>query len=113
MPRIDLSFESGEESLSVRRFAVREAVSELFTVSIWARSREPSLDLDALVGQAAALHVEGEGSSPLGRSGRGWTGSDERRHASSSAVKTGGALRPFLRGGAGNRAGETSFLSRS
>src|SRR5262245_22915808 len=85
MSRIELSFESGEGSLEVRRFAVREAVSEPFTVSIWARSTEPSIELDALVGQKAGLHVEGAAG------GRRWTGiceHAEQLQAESTSLST-------------------------
>ena len=58
MPALDLSFASGESSLSVRRFAIHEGLSTLFAVSVWARSPDPSLALDSLVGQPAALRVE-------------------------------------------------------
>jgi type VI secretion system secreted protein VgrG len=58
MPALDLSFASGESSLSVRRFAVHEGLSTLFSVSVWARSPDPSLALDSMVGQPASLRVE-------------------------------------------------------
>src|SRR4051794_28134274 len=58
MPALELSFASGESSLSVRRFAVHEGLSTLFSVSVWARSTDSSLALDALVGQPAALRIE-------------------------------------------------------
>ena len=58
MPLLQLSFASGEDSLSVRRFVIHEAVSSLFSVSVWARSRNPSIDLSALVGQPAGLRIE-------------------------------------------------------
>src|SRR6185295_58388 len=58
MPALDLSFASGESSLSVRRFAVHEGLSTLFSVSVWARSPDPSLSLDSLVGQPAALRID-------------------------------------------------------
>jgi type VI secretion system secreted protein VgrG len=74
MPRIELSFESGEDSLSVRRFSVREAVSQPFEVSVWARSPEPALDLDRLVGHEAGLRVEGGDSAAQPGGGRRWTG---------------------------------------
>lgn len=57
MPVLELSFESGESSLSVRRFSVQEAVSSLFSVSIWARSESPAIDLEAIVGKAASFRV--------------------------------------------------------
>ena len=57
MTILGLSFAGGEESLSVRRFAVNEAISSLFTVSIWARSESPAIDLEAIVGRPASLRV--------------------------------------------------------
>ncbi|AUX49053.1 uncharacterized protein SOCE26_105980 [Sorangium cellulosum] len=58
MPRLSLWFASKEESLSVRRFSVREQMSSLFEVSILAVSEIEDLDLDSLVGKAAAFRVE-------------------------------------------------------
>jgi len=57
MPVLELSFASGESSLSVRTFAVHEAVSNLFAISIIARSESPSIDLEAIIGQAGSLRV--------------------------------------------------------
>ena len=57
MPVLELSFASGEASLSVRRFSVREAASALFTVSIWARSPNEDLDLGSIVGKPAGLRI--------------------------------------------------------
>ena len=56
-PMLHLSFESGEDSLSVRRFIVHEGLSELFQVSVWARSPDDDLDLESFVGKAAAFGV--------------------------------------------------------
>jgi type VI secretion system secreted protein VgrG len=62
------------EPLSVHRFSVREALSSLFSVSIVARSPEPSLDFDAIVGRPAALRiVTGYGFARDG-GGRRWAG---------------------------------------
>ncbi|WP_437937837.1 type VI secretion system Vgr family protein [Sorangium sp. So ce341] len=58
MSRLSLSFASKEESLSVRRFSVREQISSLFEVSILAVSEIEDLDLDSLVGKAAAFKAE-------------------------------------------------------
>lgn len=55
---LELHFASGERSLSVRRFVIHEAVSSLFSVTVWALSPDPSLDLTALVGQPAGLRVK-------------------------------------------------------
>jgi type VI secretion system secreted protein VgrG len=71
--RFELSLESGEQSLDVRRFAANEALSSLFRISIWARSTNPSLDLSAIVGRGAAFVVE----SPVPRAlapQRCWSG---------------------------------------
>jgi type VI secretion system secreted protein VgrG len=71
MPTLDFSVATGTE-LSVRRFTVDEAVGALFTVSVWARSSEHALDLDAIVGQAAGLRIQGRA---LWRAEtRAWTG---------------------------------------
>jgi len=57
MSLLELSFADGETSLSVRRFSVYEGISTLFSVSIWACSENPAVDLEALVGQPAGLRV--------------------------------------------------------
>ena len=57
MAHLDLSFASGEDSLSVRRFAVKEAISDLFSVTIEAVSNHDGVDLDALAGMPAAFSV--------------------------------------------------------
>jgi type VI secretion system secreted protein VgrG len=71
---LELSFASGEESLSVRRFAVREAASSLFSISLWARSPDASLDLEALVGQAARFRVVAGTKHALALGARAWAG---------------------------------------
>jgi type VI secretion system secreted protein VgrG len=63
MPTLSLSFASGETSLSVRRFSVREAVSELYVVSVWARSPSQDIDLETIVGQQASFHIQNGRSS--------------------------------------------------
>jgi type VI secretion system secreted protein VgrG len=57
MSILELSFASGESTLSVRRFSVREAMSGLFTVSIQARSPNDDLDLESIVGKPAMFRV--------------------------------------------------------
>ncbi|MFT3771550.1 MAG: type VI secretion system tip protein TssI/VgrG [Minicystis sp.] len=57
MSTFELWFERGEKTLEVRQFSVHEAISELFTVSVLARSRLPGIDLEAIVGKRASLHV--------------------------------------------------------
>ena len=74
MPLLALSFASGEESLSVRRFVVHEAVSTLFQVSVWAASRNEDIDLNAIVGQPASLRVVSGWKYALLGGARLWTG---------------------------------------
>ncbi len=57
MSRLELSFASKEDSLSVRRFAIREAMSDLFEVSVVARSPNDDIDLESIVGQPASLRI--------------------------------------------------------
>lgn len=74
MAVLNLSFEGGEASLSVRRFSVQEAISSLFTVSVWARSKNDSLDLDSIVGKAAGLRIVSGYKWALLGGARYWTG---------------------------------------
>ncbi|MEZ4302365.1 MAG: type VI secretion system tip protein TssI/VgrG [Polyangiaceae bacterium] len=55
---LSLWFESGEDTLSVRRFAVHEAMSSLFSASIWARSPNDDIDLESIVGKPASLRIQ-------------------------------------------------------
>src|SRR5262245_61312231 len=57
MPILELTFGSGEGTLYVRRFSAEEAISDLFTVSIWAVSQNPSVNLAPLAGDTASLKV--------------------------------------------------------
>src|SRR5690349_8302960 len=52
----------GGASLSVRRFEAQEAISSPFTVSIFARSDDPALDLASITGAPASLQVEADGT---------------------------------------------------
>ena len=72
MPIAELTFESGETSLSVRSFRVEEAVSRLFSVSVLARS-PLQLDLESLVGRAATFQVAVGADGPSSPTRR-WTG---------------------------------------
>lgn len=47
----------GEQSLTVQRFSVEEQVSSLFVVTVRATSPSPSLDLGAIIGAPASLHI--------------------------------------------------------
>jgi type VI secretion system secreted protein VgrG len=57
MPLLELTFESGETSLDVRRFDVHESVSGLFALSIRARSPNADLDLESIVGKKATFRI--------------------------------------------------------
>ena len=70
MSSLELRFASGEDSLSVRHFSVKEGLSTLFEASVVAVSPVDDLDFEAFVGHAAGftIHVGAGGR------GRGWTG---------------------------------------
>lgn len=57
MAILELSFSSGESSLSVRRFSVQESLSGMFTASIEARSPNEDIDLESIVGKPALFRV--------------------------------------------------------
>src|SRR4051794_39724593 len=90
MPQLSLSLASGEVSLSVRQFDIREATSTLFEVAITALSPDPDLDLGAVLAQPAAFSV----ASGLAHSATGpcvWTGvcsQIEQLHAEPSGLST-------------------------
>ncbi|WP_050436282.1 type VI secretion system Vgr family protein [Chondromyces crocatus] len=70
---LELNVASGDRTLSVRRFSVHEATSSLFTVSIWARSESPSIDLEAIIGKPASFRIDS--GMLFARTGtRTWTG---------------------------------------
>ena len=74
MAFFELKFDSGESSLTVRRFSIHEAVSTPFTVSVWVRSEDPTVDLSAIVGQAAIFRVR-SGYAKISSAGmRVWSG---------------------------------------
>ncbi|HSN97796.1 MAG TPA: phage late control D family protein, partial [Candidatus Nanopelagicales bacterium] len=73
MSILELSFASGESSLSVRRFAVSERLSEPFQISILARSPNEDIDLDSIVGKPALFRITSGVTGALVGS-RLWTG---------------------------------------
>src|SRR3954470_10619202 len=74
MPHLELSFQCGESSLSVRRFSIHESVSTPFTLSAWARSPSPALDLGAIVGQPAGAKITAGYLNVAGGGARTWSG---------------------------------------
>ncbi len=73
MPVLELSFASKEDSLSVRHFAVREEISNLFEVDILARSPLDEIDLEAIVDHGAGFGMN-SGVVWLTATNRVWTG---------------------------------------
>ncbi len=90
MSEFHLTFESKEDSLSVRRFSVAEEMSSLFTASIWARSPDDDLDFETIVGKPASFRIST--GLRLGRVGlRTFTGvcsHMEQQQAESSGLST-------------------------
>jgi type VI secretion system secreted protein VgrG len=72
-PFLDLQLESGESSLSVRRFHVHEGLNDLFEVNLLARSHDPNVDLESIVGKAAGFHLH-TGYAHAQTPERLWTG---------------------------------------
>ena len=69
-PGVNLRLVVGEDaSMDVRRFDVREGISSLFLATVEAVSPDSSLDLELLVGHAAAFQIEDDASG-----GRRWSG---------------------------------------
>jgi len=73
MSIVELSL-SQDIPLYVRRFAVREAVSSPFSISLWAHSPDPSLDLDAIVGTIASFRTVAGYAFLRRPSARAWSG---------------------------------------
>ncbi len=71
MPNLELSFANGEESLSVRRFKIREAISTPFQVDVIARSEREDLELQTFVNKAGALKLQ---PGVPGQPSRVWAG---------------------------------------
>src|SRR5262249_15105482 len=58
-----LLFDDEPSTLSVRRFLTHDALSEPFVAEVWARSEQPSIDLEGLVGHKA-LFIAAKGVLP-------------------------------------------------
>lgn len=71
----DLVVSAGGAALDVREFAIKEGLSQLFTVDLACASPDPEIDLDAMLGTAATFSIcpkVGEGGGE--GEGRVWTG---------------------------------------
>ncbi len=73
MPILDLTVSSGAD-LSVRRFVVEESVSTLTTIAIWARSEDPYVDLEGIIGKEASLKIVHGVKFVAGLGSRTWKG---------------------------------------
>lgn len=73
MSALELVFASGESSLSVRHFAVNEALSSLFEAKVIARSPHDDIDLDTIVGEPAIFRIT-SGVAHLVSRTRAWSG---------------------------------------
>ncbi len=94
MSFFELKFDSGESSLTVRRFSIHEAVSTPFTVSVWVRSEDPAVDLSGIVGQAAIFRMRSGYARISGAGVRVWSGyvsymeQTHAEHVSSKVLST-------------------------
>jgi type VI secretion system secreted protein VgrG len=58
MPYFELDLESGEDSLSTRRFHVVERINSLFEVTLYLRSPKADIDLEKTVGKGGVFYLE-------------------------------------------------------
>ncbi len=73
MTQLSLTVASGDD-LSVRQFSAEEAASALFSVSVWVRTPNPEVDLEAIVGKEATFHVTHGTRFTAGMGSRTWKG---------------------------------------
>jgi len=87
---LELSFASGLDNLSVRQFAVTEALSSLFDISVVAVSPLDDIDFETVVGQGASLRLNGGllGITPQSRAWTGICSHFEQVQAESTGVST-------------------------
>ncbi|KYF84496.1 hypothetical protein BE17_52990 [Sorangium cellulosum] len=88
MPILALTLSSRDDSLVVHRFTVHEAISTPFSVSVWARSPDPAVDLAGIVGRPGSFHADvgyGFAHQPGGRMWSGLICRAELVHATRTA----------------------------
>ena len=73
MPYLELDLESGEDSLSTRRFHVVERINALFEVTLFLRSSKADIDLEATVGKGGIFYIE-SGITHALKAARLWAG---------------------------------------
>jgi type VI secretion system secreted protein VgrG len=91
MATLELCIEGIEPALSVRRFSVREGVSELFDVSVVACSPRADLDLDDVVLKPASFAIAAGWAFVRGGGSRSYSGlcaSIEQVHAEPTGLST-------------------------
>lgn len=74
MATLELQLESGEGSLSVRRFMVNEAVSSPFNIALWVLTPNQSLDLSSIVNKSATFKMVSGYRHALNLGARSWSG---------------------------------------
>jgi type VI secretion system secreted protein VgrG len=72
MSQLDLSFATGDTSLSVRQIVVTEGISRLFEVVVLARSEDASINLEPFIARSASLQAN-SGYAHAGAT-RTWSG---------------------------------------
>ncbi len=74
MSILELKVFTGDPDLSVRRFSVREALNTLTSVNVVFRTKDQSLDLEAIVGKPAEFRIVSGYLHVLGGGQRTWSG---------------------------------------
>lgn len=91
MAALELWIEGVEPALSVRRFDIREGLSELFRISVTACSPRADLDLDDIILKPASFSMTAGWAFVLGAGGRRYIGlceSVEQVQAEPSGLST-------------------------
>ncbi|MBK9264417.1 MAG: type VI secretion system tip protein VgrG [Polyangiaceae bacterium] len=74
MATLELSLASKQRDVYVRQFAVRESISNPFTINLLVRSPDHSLDFDAIVGRPASFRMHAGYAYVSGGGARAWSG---------------------------------------
>ena len=82
--RLEISFDTVDDELSVRRFSVQEALSELWDVTVLASTTNRDLALGKIVGQGAGFRVSTESPTEPTRVWAGVVAECEQLHAEMS-----------------------------
>ncbi len=74
MATLELSLASKQRDVFVRQFAVRESISNPFTINLLVRSSDHSLDFGTIVGAPATFRVHAGYAHVAGGGARSWSG---------------------------------------